>query len=116
MSDLQKSDVTVTDGKITGTLKWFDTPGAIVDVWGAGNFLALKFTADDWSDYDEVLVGLNPSAGSGFVDVKPDPDKNGIFKISDTESQVFEIICKKDDNRVSRTYDLTGLVLESDEA
>lgn len=108
--------MTVSNGKITGTLKYFDTPGAIVDVWGAGNFLALKFTADDWTAYDEVLVGLNPSAGSGFVDVLPDPDKNGIWKISDTESQVFEIICKKGDNRVSRTYDLNGLVLESDEA
>ena len=111
-----QDDVTVSNGKITGTLKYFDTPGAIVTKWGAGNFIALKFTADDWTDYDEVLVGLNPSAGSGFVDVLPDPDKNGIFKISDTESQVFEIICKKGDNRVSRTYDLNGLVLESDEA
>ena len=99
-----------------GTLKWFDTPGTIVTTWGAGNFLALKFTADDWSDYDEVLVGLNPSAGSGFVDVLPDLDKNGIFKITDTESQVVEIICKKGENRVSRTYNLNGLVLESDEA
>lgn len=111
-----QDDATVSNGKITGTLKYFDTPGAIVDVWGAGNFLALKFTADDWTAYDEVLVGLNPSAGSGFVDVLPDPDKNGIFKITNEESQVFEIICKKGENRVSRTYDLKGLVLESDEA
>lgn len=111
-----QDDVTVSNGKITGTLKYFDTPGSIVTTWGAGNFLALKFTAEDWTDYDEVLVGLNPSAGSGFVDVLPDPDKNGIFKISNTESQVFEIICKKGENRVSRTYDLNGLVLESDEA
>ena len=59
---------------------------------------------------------MNPSAGSGLVDVLPDPDKNGIFKISNTESQVFEIICKKGENRVSRTYSLNGLVLESDEA
>ena len=108
--------MTVSNGKITGTLKYFDTPGAIVDVWGAGNFLTLKFTAEDWTAYDEVLVGLNPSAGSGFVDILPDPDKNGIFKITNAESQVFEIICKKGDNRVSRTYNLNGLVLESDEA
>lgn len=59
---------------------------------------------------------MNPSAGSGFVDVLPDPDKNGIFKISNTESQVFEIICKKGENRISKTYSLNGLVLESDEA
>ena len=76
----------------------------------------MKFTAEDWTAYDEVLVGLNPSAGSGFVDVLPDPDKNGIFKISNTESQVFEIICKKGENRVSMTFNLEGLVLESDEA
>ena len=111
-----QDDVTVSNGKIAGTLKYFDTPGAIVTKWGAGNFLALKFTAEDWAAYDEVLVGLNPSAGSGFVDILPDPDKNGIWKISDTESQVFEIICKKGENRVSRTYNLNGLVLESDEA
>lgn len=59
---------------------------------------------------------MNPSAGSGFVDVLPDPDKNGIFKISNTESQVFEIICKKGENRVSRTYSLNGLVLERGKA
>lgn len=83
---------------------------------GDGNFLALKFTADDWSDYTSVKVGLNPSQGTGLVEVINDPDKNGVFKITDTETQMFEIICTDGTNRVSKTYSLRDLVLESDEA
>lgn len=111
-----QTNVSVSDGKITGTLKYYDTPGAIVDVWGAGNFLVLKFGADDWSDYTSVKVGLEPSYGSGLVEVKDDPDKNGHFKITDKDAQLFKVVCKNATTETVKTYSLNGLVLESDEA
>ena len=102
----------------SGTLKYFDTPGAIVDYWGAGNFLAAKFSApnNDWTAYDSVKVGLEPSMGSGLQELINDPDKNGIFKISDKDTQVLKVVAKKGSNEAIKTYSLRDLTVESDEA
>ena len=83
---------------------------------GDGHFLALKFTADDWTDYTSVKVGLNPSQGTGLVEIIEDPDKNAVFKITDNQSQWIEIVWTDGTNEGYMTYDLKGLVLESDEA
>ena len=57
-----------------------------MDTYGAGNFIALKFT-----DIDEtatsVKVGLDPSVSTGLVEIIDDPDKNGAFKITDKDTQ-----------------------------
>lgn len=117
VSDLQ-SNVSLTDGVFSGTVKYYDTAGAIVDVWGAGNFLAVKFNApdDDWSAYDSVMVGLEPSAGSGMQELINDPDKNGIMKITDKDRQVLKVIATKDGQQAVSSYSLRNLTLESDEA
>lgn len=110
-----QTNVTVDNGKITGTSKFYEG-WASGPLKGPGNYIALKFTATSWDAYDSVMVGLNPSQGTGLVEIINDPDKNGVFKITDTETQVLEVICKKGDKRVSNIYSLKGLVLESDEA
>jgi len=83
---------------------------------GDGHFLALKFTADSWSPYTSVKVGLNPSQGTGLVEIIDDPDKNAVFKITDNESQWVEITWTNGTNEGYMTYSLKDLVLESDEA
>ena len=85
---------------------------------GAGNFLAVKFNApdDDWSAYDSVMVGLEPSAGSGMQELINDPDKNGIMKITDKDRQVLKVIATKDGQQAVSSYSLRNLTLESDEA
>lgn len=111
VSDMQ-TGVAVANEKITGTLKYLDE-GALVDHWGAGNFLALKF-----SDIDEnatsVKVGLDPSQGSGLVEIIDDPDKNGAFKITDNEIQEFKVVTTDGTTTNTQTFDLSELVLESE--
>ena len=112
VSDLQDADVTVADGKVTGTLKYFDTPGAIVDVWGEGHFFA--FTIDDEdTNTTKTMVGLEPSEGSGLVDIHGDPDMNGIAKITDPNTQKFKVIqTDAAGHKNVQYFDLSGLTLE----
>ena len=109
VSDLQ-SDVTIGTNAITGTLikndGWESGP-----LEGEGYFMALKFTASDWNAYDSVRVGLNPSEGTGLVEVKTDPDKNGVFKITDKEEQNFVIETRSGATVIRKEYDLSGLTL-----
>ena len=48
----------------------------------------MKFTNLD-SNATSVKVGLDPSQSSGLVEIIDDPDKNGVFKITDKDTQVF---------------------------
>lgn len=56
---------------------------------GSGYFLAVKFNCESWSDYDDVRVGLDPSAGTGLVSILNDPDKNGVFKVQDSSGELY---------------------------
>lgn len=73
--------------------------------------MALKF-----SDIDEnatsVKVGLNPSMGTGLVEIIDDPDKNGVFKIANTD-QVFQVVTTVNGHKNYDTYSLRGLVLDN---
>ena len=111
-SDIQ-SDVDVTGEAITGTLHYIDE-GALATDWGAGNFLVLKFSAEDWNDYTSVKVGLTPSEGSGLVEVINDPDKNGVFKITDKATQKFTVVATDGEYTRTTYYDLSGLTVESE--
>ena len=104
----------MADGKITGTLKHVSS-GALVDTWGPGNFIALKFTADEddtTAGATKYFVGLNPSEGSGLVQL--DSDMDGVFKVTDKDRQWFVVeTSNADGTHVTRqTYDLSGLTLE----
>lgn len=109
-----QSNVNVGDNAITGTLKFIE--GGLASsgpLEGDGNFIALKFTADDWNKFTSVKVGLDPSAGTGLVEIINDPDKNGVFKVSNT-SQVFKVVATDGTDTVTKTYSLAGLVLETE--
>lgn len=75
--------------------------------------MALNMADNDYSDLESVLVGLNPSEGSGLVELINDPDKNGVFKVTNKDKQWFTV--KESDGTNTRTdsYDLSGLVFES---
>lgn len=113
VSDLQ-SDLTVTDTAITGTLKYLDS-GSLVDTYGAGYFMALKFSDVD-TDATSVLVGMDPSEGTGLVELLGDPDMNGAFKVTDKDAQVFKIVTTDGTRTTTKTYDLSGLTLEDQPA
>ena len=106
VSDIQ-SNVAVSGHNITGTLKYLST-GSLVDTWGAGNFLALKFPDADITNYT-VKVGLDPSQGSGLVEL--DSDKDGVFKITNKNTQKFIIQVTKDGETVTQRYNLSGLTV-----
>ena len=114
-----QANLTVTDNAITGTLHFIEgglSPSG--PLAGDGNFMALKFSATNWNDYDTAKVGLVPSAsGMDLVDIKSDPDKNGVFKVAgmvgDTP-QRFKVELTKGGVVQTKLYDLSGLVLEDD--
>lgn len=106
----------MSDGAITGTLKFIE--GGLAEsgpLAGDGNFLAIKFTSSDWTQYTSVKVGLNPSAsGMGLVELINDPDKDGVFKISDKDAQNLEVVVTDGTNTGAFSYDLSGLVCETE--
>ena len=112
-----QSDIDVSDdNQITGTLKYLSS-GQLVTDWGAGNFLALKFTgvADNVElGATSVKVGLDPSAGSGLVEIKDDPDQNGAFKITNAATQKFVIETTNGKHTKRQEFDLSGLVCETE--
>lgn len=110
VSDLQ-TGAAVVDNKITGTLNYIDS-GSLADYWGAGYFLALKFTNID-THATSVKVGLSPSQGSGLVEIINDPEKNGAFKITNKDTQVFKVVQIDGPFKLVQTYDLSELILAS---
>jgi len=59
-----------------------------------------------------VKVGLDPSQGSGLVELLGDPDMNGVFKITNKDTQTF-VVEKSDGITTTRqVYDLSGLTCE----
>lgn len=109
VSDMQE-DVEITDDAITGTLKYLDS-GDLVTTWGAGNFMALNFVDNDFSKYSSVKVGMDPSQSSGLVEIIDDPDKNGVFKVTNKDTQVFKIVSTDAETGEinTQTFDLSGL-------
>lgn len=108
-----QSGVSITNGNASGTLKYLSGSNAITNKWGEGNFIALKFSASSWSNYTSVKVGLEPSQGSGFAELIDDPDKNGIFKVTNKDIQRIKIIAVGNSGEVAQYIDLSGLTCET---
>lgn len=111
VSDMQ-SNVTMDGNQIKGTLKYLGTDNAITNVWGYGNFLCLKFTATDWTAFDSVLVGLDPSAGSGMADLKNDDTHQAVIKVTDKNNQVLKVVKTQGGTTVTDTYSLYTLTTQ----
>lgn len=111
ISDLQ-TDVFAGNGKIVGTLKKVTT-GALATDWGAGHFLALQFGGPVFDKATAIYVGMEPTVGSGLMNVLPDPDKNGIFKVTN-KIQYFKIVVDYGSRQETYLYDLTGLTLSNE--
>lgn len=105
VSSLQ-SGVTISNGAITGSLSYINS-GSLKQVWGTGNFLALKFT--DLADADKIKVGLVPSVSSGLVAL--DEDMNAVFKITDKAKQVLVVDTYKGSDVTRQEFSLSGLTL-----
>lgn len=110
VSDMQNG-VVVSDSAITGTLKFLDS-GDIASHWGDGNFLCVQFENID-TRATSVRVGLDPSESSGLVEIIDDPDKNGVFKITNKDTQKFVVVTSDGTHTVTKTYDLSGLTVQN---
>lgn len=99
----------VNDDYFSGTLKHLAT-GPIATQWGAGNFMALKFTVPTGAT--SCRVGMSPSQGSGLIEIINDPDKNGVWKVTNKETQKFVIITSDATSSVTKEYSLASLTCE----
>ena len=110
MSDLQ-SNVAVSDGSITGTLKYVSS-GALATDWGPGNFIALTFTPSE-SDTTATTykAGIMPSQGAGIQTL--DSDMDAVLKVTDKNAQRIVVVTSDGEgHETTQTYGLTGLVCE----
>ena len=109
ISDINK-DITVgDDGIISGEVKYVDE-GSHAEYWGPGYFLGLQLSNIDASA-TSVLVGLEPSYGSGLVEIIEDPDLNGLFKIHDKYKQKFKVVTSDGTRKTTQLFSLVGLKL-----
>lgn len=109
ISDINK-DITVgNDGIISGEVKYVDE-GSHAEYWGPGYFLGLQLSNIDASD-TSVLVGLEPSYGTGLVEIIEDPDLNGLFKIHDIYKQKVKIVTSDGTRKTTQLFSLVGLKL-----
>lgn len=109
IGDINK-DITVgDDGIISGEVKYVDE-GSHAEYWGPGYFLGLQLSNIDASA-TSVLVGLEPSYGSGLVEIIEDPDLNGLFKIHDIYKQKVKIVTSDGTRKTTQYFSLVGLKL-----
>ena len=110
VSDLQ-TDVSISGGAATGTLHKVTT-GALKKDWGEGYFMVVKFSDLD-EDATSILVGLEPSEGSGLVELINDPDKNAVFKVTDKVKQKLVVMQRCTGFVKVQRVDLSGLTLST---
>lgn len=104
-----QTDVAISNGAVTGTLHKL-TSGQLVTDWGEGYFLALKWTKNN-AKITSIKVGLRPSASR--MDLQElDADMDGVFKITDKDAQIFEILVSDGNVSHSIFLDLSGLTLD----
>lgn len=106
-----QSNVDVIDNSIVGELDYVEDFAESGPLAGSGNYLALQFSNIP-EEADSVKVGLQPSAGSGLVEILTDPDKNGVFKISDKDEQAFIVKTAINGQDYVQVFDLSHLVCE----
>ena len=108
LTDIQEG-VKVSGGRVSGKLKKL-TSGQLVNDWGEGYFLALKWAVDEGAT--SLRVGIVPSQGAGLVECVDDSDRDGVMKVADPSIQVFTIITETANGIKTQVFDLSGLTFE----
>ena len=85
--------------------------GSLVDRWGAGYFIALDLSSNDFTGLTSVEVGMKPSETSGLVEIIDDPDKNGIFKVTNRLNQKFVVKQTDGTHTLTQDFDLSNITL-----
>ena len=105
-----QSDVSVSGNLISGELKFIEgglSPAGPLS--GDGYFLALHWSNPD-ATATSLKVGLVPSAsGMDLVECISDTDRNGVFKVTDPENQVFKMVQSNSGHTNVQTFSLRGL-------
>lgn len=109
MTDIQ-NNLMISGNAIKGDLLYLDE-GPIASNWGAGYFMALDLSDNDFTGLTSVKVGMSPSQSSGLIEITTDPDKNGVFKVTDKMSQKFVILSTDGTSTCSQAFDLSQLNL-----
>lgn len=110
-ADMQ-TGLTVSGKNITGTLHFIE--GGVAPsgpLAGDGYFMFLKFA--NAPEGVKVRVGLNPTYGTGAVEL--DSDMNAVMKVASTD-QKFEVVYGTGADIAKDIYSLSGLILESTNA
>ena len=55
---------------------------------------------------------MDPSEGSGLVELLGDPDMNCVAKVTNKTTQVFKVVTSDGHLERVQTFDLSGLTLE----
>lgn len=106
-----QENVEIYNKEITGTLKYLNE-GSLVNRFGSGYFLALDLSDNDYSIINNISIGILPSNGIEFFNVKEDDDKIVALKIDNTNQKVI-INVSNDETSVTKKYDLSSLQLGS---
>ena len=101
-SEMQ-NDITVSNNTITGELYFIEgglAPSGYLA--GDGYFMFLKASNIDESA-DSLLVGLDPSAGSGLQELINDPDKSVVMKVASNDQKFVTVIKNTESGKETRT-------------
>lgn len=108
-----QTGITISDdNEITGTLNYVTgyTGYSQSPELQEGNFLALTLADNDFTDIVSCTVELDPTEGSGPVELRDDPDHNFVARIVSTDQKLI-IKYRTYTGSKTVTYDLSGLTL-----
>ena len=110
VNELQ-SNVVVADDEVTGTLKYVD---GYVDFSSnvseqSGNYLALKIEAEP-AEAETVVELVGGTKGP----VTLDDDMNVVLLIKNKDTQSIKVTTTYNEESVTKTYGLSGLILETE--
>ena len=110
VNELQEN-VVIGEDAITGTLKYVSgyTGFSSVVSEQAGNYLALRIDTDE----PEALTTVELVGGTKGP-VVLDDDMNIVLLIKDKNSQSIKVTMETDEDSLTKTYDLSGLTLETE--
>ena len=109
IADFQ-SNLIVENNSIKGALTKL-TSGDLVDAWGEGYFIAVKFEPSNNITYQNIKAGMQVSYGSGLVQL--DQDLDGVWKVTDKDNQKFVVQITVDNKTYTNEYRLDELVLNA---